>query len=233
MTTTEKGAVDSASVLEETTLADRLAALSRHAPAELVQSVVAEIEQLVRSHVAAGAPQAGEMVPSFTLREGRGRLVSLADQLARGPVVIVFYRGGWCPYCDLQLRAYQKILPRITELGGTLIAISPQTPSATLSTAENKHLKFAVLSDPSNRVARAFGLVFKVPPRLDEIQRAFGVDVPGANGDDSNELPVTATFVVEPNGRVAFRHLDVDWRNRLEPAQLLLWLEQVRSRRES
>jgi peroxiredoxin len=153
--------------------------------------------------------------------------VSLADELTRGPAVVAFYRGGWCPYCDLQLRAYQQSLPRILELGAHVIAISPQTLSATLSTAEKKSLEFAVLSDPSNQVARAYGLVFKVPPRLDEIQRGFGINVSGANGDTSNELPVTATFVITPDGRVAFRHLDIDWRSRVEPAELVRWIEHL------
>ena len=223
---------DPAASAEAPSLADRMAALTNRAPPDIIRVVVAEIEKLADAGVGANAPRIGERVPDFTLRDARGGMVLLTDELVRGPAVVTFYRGGWCPYCNLQLRAYQQVLPRIEGLGASVIAISPQTPTATLSTAENAGLTFAVVADPGNRVARSYGLVFEVPPRLDELQRGFGVDLPGANGDTSNELPVTATFIVARDGRVAFRHLDIDWRRRLEPADLLRRLEQLQASRE-
>lgn len=223
----EKNMSNSISTIGEHSLGDRIAALAKHAPPKILQAVVAEIEKLAQSGVGLSAPRVGEQVPYFTLHDARGGTISLAEELTRGPAVVAFYRGGWCPYCDLQLRAYQEVLPQIRALGASVIAISPQTPDATLSTAEKKGLAFAVLSDLRNEVARAYGLVFKVPPLLDDIQRGFGVDIAGANGDVSNELPVTATFVVAQDGRVAYRHLDIDWRNRLEPAELLRRLERI------
>lgn len=219
--------INSSTIVGERSLGERIAALTKHAPSEIVEAVVAEIEKLAQAGVGMNAPRVGDCVPGFTLHDAHGGDVSLVEELKRGPAVVAFYRGGWCPYCDLQLRSYQEVFPRIQQLGASVIAISPQTPDATLSTAEKKELAFAVLSDRSNQVARAYGLAFKVPPLLDEIQRGFGIDIPAANGDTSNELPVTATFVVASDGRVAFRHLDVDWRHRLEPAELLRRLEQL------
>ncbi len=223
--------IHSGSIADTRTLGERIAELTKRAPPEVVRAVVAEIEKLVGAGVGMAAPRVGDRVPGFTLPDARGGDISLAEELKRGSVVVAFYRGGWCPYCDLQLRSYQEVLPRIRQLGASVVAISPQTLEATLTTAEKKELAFAVLSDRSDQVARAYGLAFKVPARLDEIQRGFGIDIPAANGDTSNELPVTATFVVASDGRVAFRHLDVDWRRRLEPAKLLQWLEQLHRRR--
>lgn len=216
---------DSTSQVSEHSLSDRISALTSHAPPGIVRAVVAEIEKLVRAGVGLGAPHVGDRVPDFELRDARGKEMSLSSELKRGPSIVAFFRGGWCPYCDLQLRAYQEVLPQIKRFGANVIAISPQTPDATQSTAEKKGLGFPVLSDPGNQVARDYGLVFKVPPVLDELQRGFGIDIPKANGDTSNELPVTATFLVARSGLVAFRHLDVDWRRRLEPAELLRQLE--------
>jgi peroxiredoxin len=155
------------------------------------------------------------------------RTISLGDLRRVGPVVVTFYRGQWCPYCDLQLRAYQEALPRIRALGATLVAISPQTPDESLSTAEKRRLEFHVLSDAGNHVARAWGLVWKVGASLDSLHKAFGIDLAASNGDGSNELPVPATFIVDPSGRIAFAHYDANWRVRLEPAALLAALEKV------
>src|SRR5205823_1159913 len=142
--------------------------------------------------------------------------VALDSLLKEGPVVVSFYRGQWCHYCDLQLRAYQEILPRIKALGANLVAISPQTPDESLSTAAKRKLEFRVLSDSGNKVARAYGLVWRVPAGLDAIQRGFGVDLTASNGDTSNELPVPGTFVLGADGRIVLGYANADWRQRLE-----------------
>jgi peroxiredoxin len=123
----------------------------------------------------------------------------------------------WCPYCNLQLRAYQAILPRIRELGATLVAVSPQTPDNSLTTAEQKGLTFPVLSDAGNEVARRYGLVFS----LSETLRAMSADLPAYNGDSSWELPMPGTFVIAPDGTVRLAFVDADWTRRLEPAAIL------------
>lgn len=213
-------------------LADRIAAfhdgLAKQAPPELIRTIAAEIDGLVRAGAGASALAVGAQAPAFSLPDARGGNVALAHLTAQGPVVLVFYRGAWCPYCDMQLRAYQETLPEIHALGARMVAVSPQTPDETLSTAEKKALAFPVLSDAGNAVARQFGLVFRVPPGLEAVHRGFGVDLARTNGDPSNELPVPAVFVIGRDGRVAFRHIDADYRSRLEPAELLRQLSGLR-----
>jgi peroxiredoxin len=141
-------------------------------------------------------------------------------------VLLTFYRGDWCPYCTLQLRAYQAILPQIRELGAGLVAISPQTPDNSLSTAEKKGLTFPVLSDAGNEVARQYGLVFS----LSETLRTVSADLTSYNGDDSWELPMPGTFVIAPDGTVRLAFVDADWTRRLEPAAILDTLRRLASR---
>jgi peroxiredoxin len=141
---------------------------------------------------------------------------------------VTFYRGGWCPYCNIQLRAYQAMLPEMTALGARLVAISPQLPDGSLSTAESNELTFAVLSDVGNRVARTFGLVWSLPEELRAALRSNNKALPGINGDDSWELPVPATYVVARDGGVALAAIDVDYRNRLEPDAILTTLRSLR-----
>ena len=146
----------------------------------------------------------------------------------RGPRSVTFYRGGWCPYCNIQLRAYQAILPEITARGARLVAISPQLPDGSLSTAEANELTFDVLSDVGNSVARTFGLVWSLPEELRAALLSNNKALPGVNGDDSWELPVPATYVIARDGRVAFAAIDVDYRNRLEPDAILTALRSLR-----
>ena len=211
-------------------LADRIAAfnanLTKQAP-DAAKAFMAEIENVVRSGAGSQALKVGDSAPDFMLPDAMRRSISLGTLRQSGPVVVTFYRGQWCPYCDLQLRAYQEALPRIRALGGTLVAISPQTSDGTLSTVEKKKLEFYVLSDAGNKVARSWGLVWKVGTNLDALLKASGVDLANSNGDTSNELPVPATFVVEPSGRIAFAHVDPNWAVRLEPAALVSALERV------
>ena len=105
----------------------------------------------------------GDTIPDFALPNATGQTVNIRDLLAQGPVVIAFYRGGWCPYCNLELKALQNALASIQETGATLVAISPETPDNSLTTQEKNALTFPVLSDVDNQVARQFGLVFKLP----------------------------------------------------------------------
>lgn len=216
---------DIASTLGGHVLADRIASfhqqLAAQAPAAVLETLGREIAGIIASKASAAAPRVGDTAPDFTLPDARGGEVSLARLRARGPVVVTFYRGQWCPYCDLQLRAYQEVLPQLGALGASLVAISPQTPQESLSTSEKRELAFAVLSDRGNEIARRYGLVFRVPDGLDAIHRGFGIDLERSNGDATNELPVPGTFVVNREGRVAFAFVNADYRVRLEPAELL------------
>jgi peroxiredoxin len=157
----------------------------------------------------------GQKAPEFSLPDQLGDTITLSSVLQRGPAAVVFYRGEWCPYCDLTLRAYQRILPQIQALGVSLIAISPQRPDNTLTTVEKKELTFSVLSDVGNVVGRTYGLVFVTS----EAARHPGISA--ANGDESWQLPIPGTFVIAQDGTIILAFVDADWTHRLEPAELL------------
>lgn len=214
----------------EKELASFKAEFARTAPEGRPALYDAKIEELRASFLVSATPQVGSVAPDFRLPNVLGAPISLADARRSGPVVVTFYRGGWCPYCNFQLRAYQEILPDLERLGARLIAISPQTPDGSLSTAEQNELSFDVLSDVGNHVARDYQLVFSVAPELREIHQQMGKDLTLVNGTDDWELPVPATFVVASDGTVLLSHVDVDYRRRLAPEVVLACLEQSRTR---
>jgi peroxiredoxin len=200
----------------------------RTAPATRVALYEAKVEELRATFAVEATAKAGDQAPGFELPDARGGQVSLSSLLRHGPAVVTFYRGGWCPYCNLQLRAYQAILPEIAALGARLVAISPQLPDGSLSTAEADKLTFAVLSDVGNRVAKRYRLVYALPNELREALRANNKALPEINGDESWELPVPATYVIAPDGRIRLAHVDVDYRRRLEPEAILACLNSLR-----
>ena len=142
---------------------------------------------------------------------------------------MTFYRGGWCPYCNLQLRAYQQALGEITALGAKLVAISPQLPDGSMSTAETNRISFDVLSDVGNQVARSFGLVYSLPQELRAALTSNNKALPGINGDNSWELPLPATYVLAPNRKIALAEIELDYRERLEPDAIVAALRALRS----
>lgn len=169
----------------------------------------------------------GDPAPDFTLPNVRGEMVGLGDWLAKGPVVLAFYRGGWCPYCNIQLRALQQVLPEMTALGASLVAIAPQAPDDTLSTAEKNALTFDVLSDAACAVADLYGIAFELPDALKPIYADVGNTLPDRNASDDWRLPIPATFVIAPDGRLAFVDIDADYRNRAEPADIIAALRRI------
>lgn len=205
----------------ERELANFRAEFERAAPAGRAALYDAKVEELRENFPLSDALAVGGSAPNFTLPNARGRQVSLSEQLRNGAVVVTFYRGGWCPYCNLQLKAYQEALPEIAALGAQIIAISPQLPDGSLSVAEKNGLEFEVLSDVGNSVARSFGLVYRLPEELQAALKSNNKALPGINGDDSWELPVPATFVVARDRRVALAHIDVDYRRRLAPDDIV------------
>jgi peroxiredoxin len=190
-------------------------------PAERARLVQKHIDQAQAQHVERRALAAGAAVTDFALPNQHGALVRLSERLQRGPLILCFYRGGWCPYCSLELRAYQRLLPDIEKAGATLLAVSPQTPDASLSTAQKNELQFDVLSDAGARVAESFGLVFTLPQELQELYVQLGIAVPQMNGDDSWRLPLPGTFVIGRDARIVLSYADADYRVRLEPEQAL------------
>ena len=201
---------------------------ARTAPAGRAALYTAKIEELRAGFVLEQAVGRGDQVPDFTLPDAHGNPVTPSELLQLGPVIVTFYRGGWCPYCNIQLRAYQAALPEITALGARLVAISPQLPDGSLSTAQTNALTFDVLSDVGNKVADRFGLVYSLPEELRAALRGNNKALPGINGDDSWELPAPATYVIGEDGRVALAYIDVDWRNRLDPEAIIATLKSLR-----
>ncbi|MGL5617208.1 MAG: peroxiredoxin-like family protein [Sarcina sp.] len=137
--------------------------------------------------------------------------------LKKGPLVINFYRGGWCPYCNLELRAYMEVLDEIKKLGANLIAISPEIPDQSLNTIEKNQLEFLVLSDIDNKVAKEFGLVFKISNELNELYKSFGINLEESQGKKSLELPMAATYVVSREGKIVKAFVKEDYKERLDP----------------
>jgi peroxiredoxin len=174
----------------------------------------------------------GDRAPNFRLPAAQGGSIELDTLLKSGPVVLVFYRGQWCPYCNLELRAYQQALPRLQSLGARLVAISPQTPDNSLSTAEKNELSFAVLSDVGLHVSRAYGLAFDLPPALVELyQRQWNNDLVKWHGDGGWSLPIPAVYVIGHGGRILLAHVDPDYRDRLDPETVFARLQTLETRR--
>jgi peroxiredoxin len=190
-------------------------------PAERLAVVDHFAEELVKCGLADRALKAGDLVPAFELADGDGMLWRSEDMLRSGPLVIVFYRGRWCAYCNAQLSALQEIHSQIAEAGASLVAISPQTQKHSYMTRDMHKLRFPVLSDQGNQVARKFGLVYRLSPEMQAMYESIMTKLPGYNGDQSWELPLAATYVVQPDGKILWARVDADWRKRPEPEEIL------------
>lgn len=164
----------------------------------------------------------GDELSDFTLPDATGRHVSLSELVADGPAVLVFYRGGWCPYCNLALHQYQsELVPQLPGYGATLAAISPQKPDESLSTAEKHNLQFAVLSDAGARIARQLGIAFEPAEEVLAAQRALGLDIRDGNAAGSSELPMPTVLIVNQDRTVRFADTHADYTERTEVADIL------------
>ena len=189
---------------------------------ETIKEVMAKTTtDLIESKIVEQSLEVGQKMPSFILPNATGKEVNLQGLLVQGRVVISFYRGGWCPYCNMELRALQAKLPEIKALGATLVAISPETPDQSLSTQEKNELSFEVLSDRQNKLAKQLGLVFTLPESLRPIYANFGIDIPAHNGDATFELPLPATYVLNADGVVTYRFAHADYTKRLDPEAII------------
>jgi peroxiredoxin len=184
---------------------------------------------LSASDIASRALQAGDKAPDFELTDTIGGIVTLSDRLVNGPVVVSFYRGGWCPYCNLELKALQVALPRIESMGATLLAVSPQLPDESLSTAQKNALDFSVLSDLGGDVAKSYGVAFDLADDLRPIYDKFGHGLPKVNGAGWL-LPIPATYVIDRDGTIVLAFVDTDYRTRLEPDAIIAALEALMMR---
>lgn len=184
-------------------------------------------EQLIREGIGNSALEVSDEIPSFGLPNVRGQLVEIKDLLKNGPIILTFYRGSWCPYCNLELRAYQQNIEEIKALGAQVIAISPELPDSSLSNAEKLALEFEVLSDFGNVVARNFGLVFKMSEEWIDVFRQLDSDFTAHNGDDTWELPVPATYVVSTDSKIVFSYVNANYLERADPQQVVAALTEL------
>jgi len=182
---------------------------------------------LIASGQAERARKAGERAPDFTLQDAEGNTVSSAALLAEGPLVISFYRGVWCPYCNLELQALEATLPDFVAAGATLVAISPQNAANSRKSMRNNKLGFPILSDVGNEVAAAFGLRFTLPDDLVDLYKRLKNDLPAFNGDDSWTLPMPARYVIGQDGTILYSEVNPDYTRRPEPADMLVVLREA------
>ncbi len=224
-------ALAQSSPISATAFQQELAATAQHLATALPPAASQVIDGGIAQVAAAGltrhALATGQVAPNFTLPDANGQPQTLAALLAQGPVVLTFYRGNWCPYCNVQLRAYQQALPELALRGATLVAVSPQTPERSSLTASEKELNFPVLSDVGNVVARQYGLAYGVGPEVANTLRSVGIDLAAYNGTEADELPLTATFVINTNGVIGRSWVEANFKQRVDPADIVRALEQL------
>tara|TARA_R110000737_G_scaffold72744_1_gene101274 strand:- start:1963 stop:2613 length:651 start_codon:yes stop_codon:yes gene_type:complete len=189
---------------------------------EFMNGVDAIIEQEKAFEKGKDAIKIGQKAPDFELPNAEGKSIVLKSLLEKGPVVITFYRGNWCPYCNLQLRALQARLDDIYTLGATLVAISPQVPDGSLTEDEISKMDFIVLSDQDAKVALQYGVAWQVPEFLAEHMRVDRkLDLEKVNNGNGNVLPIPATFILGQDGVVTWNYVNVDYRTRSEPEEII------------
>ena len=190
-------------------------------PRSVIDTMHRATEELIASGAATRALKAGDTAPLFVLKDPDGKPVSAAELLAQGPLVISFYRGVWCPYCNMELRALQEALPSFRELGASLVAISPQNPVNSRKSVRTNGLGFPILSDPGNATAAAFSLRFTLPDYLIELYKSLKNDLPAFNGDTSWTLPIPGRFVIGQDRVIRYAEVNPDYTQRPEPADML------------
>ncbi|HEU5293906.1 MAG TPA: peroxiredoxin-like family protein [Burkholderiaceae bacterium] len=213
-------------------LADELAKLQADSRARAAPERILMIERAIarlrdESGIEERALTEGQLAPDVALPDVSGRRVRLRDRWRNGPLVVVFYRGAWCPYCSLQLRAWQRQLDALRRFGASLVAISPQTPDHSMTTAQKNALAFTVLSDSALEAAEAFKIAFTLPPELIDLYGRLGNDLPVLNGNGRWALPMTATYLIDKRGQIVYSHVNADYRERAEPAAVLSRLESI------
>ncbi len=208
-------------------LDDTRAAVRAALPPTTFEAIECSIADLRATGLADRAAAVGDRVALPTLRAVDGGTIDLAAAAAGRPAVLLFYRGGWCPYCNTTLRAYAEALPRIQAAGGALIAVTPEDPEHAAATARDGGLAFPVAVDAGNRFAGTLGLAFALPDGLRPLYREIGIDLPARNGDATHGLPIPATYVLDASGRIAFAHVDADFTRRADPEAAVAALERL------
>jgi len=199
------------------------------APKEIHAVMERATAELVASGQAGRALKAGDRAPAFTLNDPNGQPVAASALLARGPLIVSFYRGVWCPYCNLELQALQETLPQFQALGASVVAISPQTAANSRKSQRQNKLDFPILSDTHNDIAAAFGLRFAMPDYLIDLYKNLKNDLPAFNDDPAWTLPMPARYVIGQDGIIAYAEVNPDYTLRPEPDSMLPVLARLRT----
>jgi peroxiredoxin len=209
-------------------VADHQRASAGRLPADVTDAFAAEQLELAAGDGPALKAEPGDRMPDGHLLDVAGQPTTLAATLSSGPAVIVFYRGGWCPYCNIALRAYQaQLVPPLAEKGIPLVAISPQTPDGSLSTRETKELTFTVLSDPGNQIAGQLGILTGPGDGVRAAQLRLGLDLTKVNADGTTTLPMPTVIIVDSDGVIRWMDVHADYTTRTEPDQVLQAIAQT------
>jgi peroxiredoxin len=201
-------------------LAERKALIAKYVPSETQAIHARAIAQLKAQRIAERSLVCGTQAPAFELADHNGNRVSSSDLLLKGRLAICFFRGRWCPFCVGQLEAMNLVLPQIEQAGASLVAISPQTVQQSFFMVDQHKLRFPLLSDAGNNVARQFGLVYRVPDEQQAIYRRAFVNLPFANGDESWDLPIPATYILGSDGTILYASANEDYTERPEPTDI-------------
>lgn len=196
-------------------------------PDEIKDVMKSSTEELIASGIEKNIPKIGEKVADFCLKNFDGKSVTLSEEVKNGNVILTFYRGGWCPYCNLQLNYLQSRIDDFLKYNGNLIAVSPELPDLALLTAEKHDIKFKILSDIGNKVGKKYGIVFKLPDKLADLYVKLGIDLKKYNGNENNEIPVPATFVIDKNMTVKYSFGKADYTLRAEPDDIIEVLKKL------
>ncbi len=194
---------------------------------ESAEPVSSTQKNVTESDAAKNALNVGATMPSFALKDIDGKTVSSDELLKKGNLVVVFYRGAWCPFCNLYLNKLQKNAGKIKEAGGNLVAISVENPDKSSGVAQKNELEFTVLSDPQLETARKFGIVYELEKQTDETYKSKGLDVAKNNEMKKAELPLGATYVVDQSGKIVYAFLDTDYKKRAEPEVIIENLQSI------
>lgn len=216
---------DDASKILQDQLKAKAEEAAKRMPPEKQKIMNDAIEALRNEKILEKVPKVGETFPEFSLLDVKGRAVKRSDIIVKRRTIITFYRGGWCPYCSIQLHAFQKELPKIRSLDAELIAVSPELSDNSLSTQEKNKLQFTVLSDPDQMLARKLGIVYSLPESLKTLYSQLKIDLPAVNGQQKWELPLAATFVVDRTGKILYAFAHEDYKVRAPMGDILKALE--------
>lgn len=189
-------------------------------PPELTAIIENSLKQIQESRITETALNVGDKSIGFTLENPTGKKVTLAEYLEQGPVILIWYRGGWRLFCNATLHKMQEYLPEFKEAGANLIALTPETPDSSLTTAEKHSLEFEVLTDTDNEIGKQYGVVYKMDDEYVNFTKPF-IDLSQYNGNDKNELPLSVTYIIGQDGIISYAFIDVDYTKRAEPSVLL------------